>query len=496
MQATVRQNPKPKDNMASYHLSVKILSRSSGRSGVAAAAYRSRSQIQDERQGITFDYSHKQDVGHCEILLPEHAPAWMKDRDKLWNAVEEGEKRKDAQIMREVEVALPIELNEQEQIDLLREYCGEQFVSKGMVADVCMHKSDKNPHAHIMLTMREVTPEGFGQKMRQWNQKALVLKWREEWANIQNIHLAQAGLDIRVDHRSHAEQGIELTPQVKRGITAYRDDTVTERAEKYLQIARENGARIIADPKLALEHMTRYHATFTHDDIIKYVHSHSDEAQFYQAVEAVTGSSEIVLVEASEYERHNRYTTQTLRALEQQLLSDAEALAQSKRHSVADHYVHQAAVNGRLSAEQKKVLEETIGGGDMHAIIGHAGTGKSYTLRALREAYEAQGYSLQGVSLSGVAAEGLERASGIPSATIHARLLQWQNNREQLHAKSVLVIDEAGMVGTRQMQQLIAQAKAAGAKVIAVGDTPADASRGGWRRFPGDCRAGGDLPAQ
>lgn len=457
--------------MASYHLSAKILSRSSGRSAVAAASYRARTQIKDVRQGMTFDYSQKNDLGHSEILAPENSPEWVYDRAELWNRVEANEKRKDAQLMREIEVALPKELNTEEQAELLREFCNDNFVNKGMIADINVHQDGNNPHAHIMLTMRKVKGEGFGKKERSWNNKNNLIKWREEWANVQNIHLAKAGHDIRVDHRNYVQQGIDIEPQTKRGITFHSDTSDFERAEEYKRIAFENGQRIIEKPEIALDHITKYQSTFTHDDLLKYIHSHTDESQFQDALNAVTNSSEIVMVEENEYDRFNKYTTKSLLNIENTMLADASGMASSSNHSVEAKYINQAAVNCNLSQEQRGVLTQTIEGGDIHAIVGHAGTGKSYTLNAMREAYEAQGYKLQGVSLSGVAAEGLENSSGIKSTTIHRKFYDWDNGRDQLDSKSVLVVDEAGMVGTRQTQRIISEAQKVGAKVIFVGDT-------------------------
>src|SRR6516162_10816187 len=144
--------------MAIYHFTAKVISRSKGRSTVAAAAYRSASETRDYRRDLTFDYAAKPDVIHPEILAPEGAPQWVHDRELLWNAVEAGEKRRDAQVAREVEFALPEELNRAEAIALAREFVEREFVSRGMVADLNVHWDQGNPHAHVMLTMRELTP--------------------------------------------------------------------------------------------------------------------------------------------------------------------------------------------------------------------------------------------------------------------------------------------------------------------------------------------------
>src|SRR5271170_3847159 len=181
--------------MAIYHLQVKIIGRSQGRSAVAAAAYRSASQIHDQRQGQSFDYSDKPNVVHSEILLPAGAPTWMADRSQLWNAVELGEKRKDSQLAREVEFAIPQELSQAEGIALARDFVQREFVARGMVADLNVHWEEDNPHAHVMLTMREVSEQGFGLKVTEWNRVELLKEWREHWADLANEHLHRAGHD-------------------------------------------------------------------------------------------------------------------------------------------------------------------------------------------------------------------------------------------------------------------------------------------------------------
>ena len=204
--------------MATYHLSAKIISRGSGRSSVGAAAYRSGERLTNERDGLTHDYTHKQGVAHKEILAPDHAPEWARDREQLWNAVEKVENRKDAQTAREIEVALPKELSRENQIELVREYTKENFVDKGMIADVAIHdKGDGNPHAHIMLTTRPINEKGFEGKERDWNKRGLLENWRKEWSNHANRSLEREGIDQRIDHRSYQDQGIEKLPQIHLG---------------------------------------------------------------------------------------------------------------------------------------------------------------------------------------------------------------------------------------------------------------------------------------
>lgn len=218
--------------MAIYHLRAKMMCRSKGQSTVAgaayrsgghsvthAAAYRSGERLTDERTGRTFDYGRKHGIVHTEILAPTNAPAWAYDRQTLWNRVEAIEKRKDAQLAREIEISLPRELSSAQRVALVRAFVKEEFVKRGMVADVALHcpKASDNkdqPHAHIMLTLRPVKPDGsgFGNKERAWNEHGLLAHWREQWAVTVNQALADADSVERIDHRTLKAQGIPREP--------------------------------------------------------------------------------------------------------------------------------------------------------------------------------------------------------------------------------------------------------------------------------------------
>ena len=213
--------------MAIFHFSAKVIGRSSGRSAVAAAAYRSGERLHDNRIDRDHDFTNKAGVVHSEVMLPKGAPEGLLDRATLWNAVEAAEKRKDAQLSREVEFALPRELSKKDNIKLSREFVKAEFVEKGMIADLNVHwdideDGKVKPHAHVMLTMREVTKDGFGAKIREWNKTELIEKWRERWANHVNCALAERDIDARIDHRSLEAQGIALEPQDKIGPAASR----------------------------------------------------------------------------------------------------------------------------------------------------------------------------------------------------------------------------------------------------------------------------------
>ena len=469
--------------MAIFHFSAKVIGRSSGRSAVAAAAYRAGERLHDERIDRTHDFTNKAGVLHSEVMLPKGAPDAFTDRATLWNAVETAEKRKDAQLSREVEVALPHELSKKDNIRLAREFVKAEFVEKGMIADLNVHwdigeDGKAKPHAHVMLTMREVAKDGFGAKVRDWNKTALIEQWRECWANHVNRALAERDIDARVDHRSLEAQGIALEPQAKIGPAASRiggRGLEAERIEEHRAIAQRNGERIIANPALALDAITHQQATFTKRDLAAFVHRHSDgKEQFDAAYNAVRTSPAIVAL-GKDGRRQDRLTSRAMIETEQRLHRAADSMAQRTKHSVSEAQRNAAFARAVkrgliLSGEQKSAFEHVTKGKGLAVVVGYAGTGKSAMLGVAREAWESAGYTVRGAALSGIAAEGLENGSGIASRTIASLEHQWGKARVQLTSREVLVIDEAGMVGTRQMERVLSHAASAGAKVVLVGD--------------------------
>lgn len=190
--------------MAIFHLDFKIVKRSEGKSSVAKAAYHARCRITDERTGDTYDYSRRTDLyGHL-ILAPVNAPEHIvQDSTALWNEVERVERQQNGQTARYFDVAIPAELNNDDKKKLVLKYCQKNFVDKGMIADIAFHDLDSdNPHAHVMLTLKTIGPEGFGKKERSWNDRKMSVLWRESWAAMANSYLAAAGSSERIDHRS------------------------------------------------------------------------------------------------------------------------------------------------------------------------------------------------------------------------------------------------------------------------------------------------------
>ena len=469
--------------MAIYHFSAKVISRANGSSAVASAAYRAAERLHDDRLGRDHDFTNKAGVVHSEILLPEGAPERLNDRATLWNEVEAGEKRKDAQLAREVEFSIPREMNQQQGVQLARDFIEKQFVERGMVADLNVHwdmgkDGQPKPHAHVMLSMREVGPEGFGAKVREWNSTQLLQGWREAWGIHVNERLAELDIDARIDHRTLQAQGIELEPQHKIGPAASRmpeQGLEAERVEDHARIARENGEKIIANPQIALDAITRQQATFTRRDLAQFAFRHSDgKDQFDQVMRAVRASPELVAL-GKDGRGEDRFTSREMIETEQRLERAGYGLAERTGHGLPAASLQRgldAAGSGGLvlGDQQQDALAHITGQNDLAIVVGYAGTGKSAMLGVARDEWERAGYQVRGAALSGIAAEGLEGGSGIASRTIASMEYQWGQGRELLGPRDVLVIDEAGMIGTRQMERVLSEAERAGAKVVLVGD--------------------------
>ena len=585
--------------MAIFHLQAKVIGRSSGRSVVAAAAYRAAEALHDTELGRTFNYLDKPGLVHSEIMLPPGAASRWRDRETLWNEVAardpaadetrrvpddpnapKRKRRREKQLAREIEIALPRELGQAGAIALARDYVREQFVARGMIADLNVHwgvaaDGGAQPHAHVLLTMRRIdTTSGqgglddgrrdsaidarggarrapdvaghpradaraggrpdrgdprdaapdrkpaagdaaaagehrarargegsriarliaaarlrlglrrralqldehatFGLKERAWNDRALLRTWRQRWAEMANARLAEAGFDARIDHRSYADQGIVLEPQNKIGPAGARraargEDA--ERADEHRAIARRNGERLLAEPRLALDALTRQQSTFTRQDLARLVSRQSDGDQFAAIMAKVEASPDLVRVGKDGRDRM-RFSTREMVGIEQEMMRAAIALNRRTTHRVGDKR-RLAAVNGsraQLSEEQALAYLHVTRSRDLAVVVGIAGGGKSTMLGAARQTWQQQGYRVRGAALSGIAAEGLEGSAGIESRTIASWEYAWEAGKELLTARDVLVVDEAGMIGSRQLGRVLERARAAGAKVVLVGD--------------------------
>ena len=390
--------------MAIYHCSIKVIKRSEGRSAVAAAAYRSGQKLINEWDGMTHDYTKKRGVVHTEILLPSHALPDFSDRSALWNSVEQSEKSDKAQLAREIEIALPVELDRQEQISLVRVYVRDNFVATGMCADFSIHdKDDGNPHAHIMLTMRplkangewgtkcrkEYDLDGHGQRIRlpsgtfkshrvnttDWNEQSKAEEWRAAWAGYVNRALEGKGLAERIDHRSFARQEIEQIPTIHMGVAATqmeRRGICTEKGSVNREIAAQD--KLLKEIKARITRLYNWSKEQTvKPDVKRIVLEQLRQAQnaakpttTYGKVKALKESAAIFnfLMEngiASMQELYEKISAMNsdYYALRGEIVSAERQIAKLSEHlSMWEQYSKNKAVYKRLAAMKPKTQEK------------------------------------------------------------------------------------------------------------------------------------------
>lgn len=433
---------------------------------MAAAAYRAGDLLRDERYGVTHNYVGKRGIVHSEIMAPELIPAWVRDRERLWNRVEAAEFRKDSQLARVVEVGLPIELDAEERLALVREYIATEFVAQGMVADFCIRGQAHNPHAHIVLTLRGVTAEGFGPKQRNWNGKAVLHRWRAAWAECANDHLARAGHSVRIDHRTLEAQQIELMPGRRIGVArARRNDAslpehLVERLAEQQRIARENGDTMLADPTVALRALTHQRPIFTEAELIQFLRSRTEDTNQFEAVlQAVKLCSELVSLAAGK-DGTARFTSRDMVEAERSLVRRAVTMASRKGHSVPPER------RGIEADAWRDAFDDLLGEGDIKTLV-LADHDKSALLAAAHRAWAANGMTVEGTAPSRRAAQLLETSTGIKSRTLAEYESQWESGGE-LGRESVLVLDCAQGLGLKQLERLLAAADRGRAKAVLV----------------------------
>ena len=489
---------------------MRVLSRSD-RNTVKAIAYRTGTDLYDERTGKWFYHSDK-DVAHVELLLPKDAPAWAKelqkeiseDRQKgvqkLSDLAEAAEKRKNSQVYREFEFALPKELTKAQNIKLANEFLQDQACGRGMMVVASFHfdadeeTGEQRPHCHALLMTRRLDEQGFSHKEREWNKKSFLLEMREQWAAYANFHLKLHGHDVRIDHRSYADQGIDIAPQPKlaRNVKTMEDRTgffEHKKLEKRALFEAErhrNVARLIKKPTTVFDIVTRQQSTFMWGDVEKVLARYVREEDIFCSLkEKLQSSRELVLLREEERvnmdglkEDASIYTTQSMIRQELSLVSLAESLGERQTHATREEDVEGAidranerfAKQGsRLSEDQEEALRHITKADQLSCIIGYAGAGKSTTFKAAKEVWEASGYRVYGLAPTGRAAQNLEEI-GVVSTTLHEFLKAYSEGRSQYRKNSVLVLDEAGMVDVRRFNDLLSAVDHLGVKLVISGD--------------------------
>ena len=485
--------------MAIYHCSMKPVGRASGKSAVAAAAYRAGECLTNERDGLTHDFTRRDGVAYSEIVLPEGVDAtWARDRSALWNVAERAERRSDARVAREFELALPHELDAGQRLALTQSFAAELANRYGVAVDLAIHEPGRgtdirNHHAHLLMTTRTVGEDGFGEKTEiEWKNARLLSDnrptaqmqlrdLRQAWEDHANDHLARAGHETRIDHRSHLERGLELEPTQHMGVYA------TQMERRGLSVARlrqeaEANARnrelIAKKPEAVLALITNEKSVFTRHDVARTLHRYVEEpADFQNAFASVMQSPALVqlkpemLDSRGQVQELARLSTREMVSVERSMVEAAGRMHETSRCPVDETSIERSlASRSFLAEEQRAAVRHVTGDEQIAAVVGLAGAGKSTMLAAAREAWEADGYRVHGAALAGKAAEGLEASSGIASRTLASWEMGWQNGRGELGDRDVFVIDEAGMVSSKQMARFVDAAERSGAKLVLVGD--------------------------
>ncbi len=508
--------------MAIAYFYVRIIGRGSGGSAVISAAYRHCAKMEYDREARTIDYSKKEGLLHEEFLVPNDAPAWVHDlaaersvgqvSEAFWNAVENFEKRGDAQLAKDVTIALPLELSKQQHIELIRDFAHHYVLKKGMVADWVYHDGSENPHVHLLMTVRPLAAKGFGPKrvsvvdpdgakLRGSDGRIVYTHWvggpdefrafRDGWFECLNAHLALAERDIRIDGRSYERQGIELEPAVRVGLSA---KTIAEKVQegksddvspsKYRRIRlqekrrSDNAKRIERRPEILLDIISRERSVFGEREIAKILHRYVDDGvEFRQLLSRILDSPEALRLERDRIDFSSgarvpaKYTTRELIRLEREMAKRAIWLAGRQTHVVQKEMRDLVLVrHGNLSKEQQAAVDHVTSSGRIASVVGRAGAGKTTMMKAAREIWETVGYEVIGGALAGKAAEGLEREAGIRAGTLSSWERRWSDGRDTLSSNSVFVLDEAGMVSSRQMALLVKAVARAGAKLVLIGD--------------------------
>ena len=471
--------------MAIQFARARYISRSTGGSAVRSAAYNERTALTSERTGELFYFKHRDAPEHHEVLLPAGADPRFADSATLWNAAEAAERRKDAQVAREIVLALPAnaELSTEDRIALARSFAEQHFVAKGVAVQLDVHaphegesESERaNWHAHLLITTRRLEGARFAaRKARDLDPevrhaaggRAVVADgevWGELWRDHQNRYFIEQGLGIRVDPAAaHAQEHIGPVRMRKAG------SEIVERAEIIRQ-ANEAAAR---DPEQVLATLTRRNATFSERDLDRHLSKHiTDDSERAATKAAVLGHAEtLALYDRDSGEAAERYTTKTVRAQEQTALADAAVVAHRRHRALPPAAIGAAVASRSLRPDQRQAFDHAVDAGGLKIIEGRAGTGKSYSLAAIRDAHEQAARRVIGLAPTNAVAQDLKSDGFTEASTVHAELFRLKNGRTNWDRRTVVVVDEAAMLDSRVTSELLAEARQSGAKVILAGD--------------------------
>jgi len=475
--------------MAIDYIDIQVMSRTNGANVVEAAAYRSNSKMYDEQVGKVFDYTNKKDCVYENVILPETAfnqefnnsnhP--FNDREKLWNAVELKENSHNraaaAQVAYEIKLALPNELSLEQNKKLLNGFIYDNYVSKFNIgADICIHdKGDGNIHAHVMITTRAIKDVELNKtkerNVLKNNRDKLGISFKKElpisdkWRNYQNTFFKQNGIDLVVD-QNKIHTGIHMRRSRLDGGFFQAD------INKNIDINQKNLNEVSKDHNIIIDTLSKRQSTFTQGDIECLVLkcTVSDKDKYQEVLDNVLSSEKLIHLGLGAYGRQT-YTSKENYKKDIQLIELSHDLAGRRNIAVKTKNIDTISDKFTLLDEQKNALKHISHRGNLSCVVGYAGAGKSHTLKAVNDLYFEQGYKVYGAAISGKVAQSLDSDTNIKSRTIASLLMSYNNQSNNLPENgSVLVIDEAGMVGLDDMVDIMKMSKEKDLKLVLVGD--------------------------
>ncbi|MBB71511.1 MAG: Ti-type conjugative transfer relaxase TraA [Legionellales bacterium] len=450
-----------------------IHTRTKGHSAVAGSAYRSGKVLVDERTGETHDYENRDDVVFETVLLPEGADPKFQHRETLWNTVEAMEKRKDAQVAKDLVLALPRELDGDQQILLAKLFANENFVKNGLPVDLAIHDhGDGNPHAHLYLTTRRLLGSELDKyKARDLNPgfasgkgKSFINEqdyWGQKWRDCQNAFFQEFDIDLAVDENHLITQ--RHHGRVHNGEAHYirEENQLRREAERHMAVYQ---------PKKVLDILSERYSVFSERDIASLLFKSTDNREDYELALAGLKAFDDLIILGHGDDGHLRYTSKQNLQKEAKLSDDADTLASRNSSKVRKSVVKKACSKYSLNEEQTAALKHLASSPDIAAIVGRAGTGKTYLLGAAKAMWEADNKRVLGMAISGVAARGLASDSGIPSKTIAHYLTLLRHGKTPWQKGDIVIMDEAGMTDLNSMAKVVSSIRKTGAKLVLIGD--------------------------
>ena len=490
--------------MAIAFARLQYVSRASGGNSCLKSAYNERSKMTCERSGQTFFFGHRDGNVHHEVLLPKGADSKFNQSSLLWNEAEAAENRSNSQVAKDMVIALPDDdqITLEDRIALSREFVQENFVDKGLAVQLDIHaphENERNWHAHLLITTRRFTRDGqnLGEKARDLDAEVRSKKviegeiWGEKWRDCQNQYFKKKGYELSVD-----ETGI--IPQVHLGPIRMRQFMGDSEIGLRSDLVRHSNEQLAKDATAVLGFLTRNKATFTERDVDLFLKKHTDISDRNHVKQAIYEHPSLIQLQdlKTQYyyqtEAKDLFTTQEIREEEKRIVRYADKIHTNNGLKTSARACNSVLGFSHLNTEQEKAYRATVGrnvgrekahrDNGLVIIQGRAGTGKSYTLSAIRQAYEKDTINVIGLAPTNTVAQDLANDAGFTQAkTVHKMLFDHKNGRDSLPKGSVLIVDEAGMLPNDALTELLYVAEKSRSKVILVGDDRqlASVSRGG-----------------